>query len=58
MSQVSSSKVYINFECPDCNTNKRTDVHDAIYNGAPCCPMCEEEMDIVDCEIDDMVTVY
>ena len=52
MKQISPSKVYINFDCPDCNEKARTDIAEAVYNGAPVCPTCEEEMDMVDCEID------
>lgn len=50
--KISLQKIDMNFECDQCRRKVSCGVVEAIQNGAPMCQDCDEEMDIVDCEID------
>jgi len=52
MKQVSPTKVSVNFECLDCKKTSQCSISELAETGAPYCIMCEEIMDLVDCEID------
>jgi transcription elongation factor Elf1 len=55
MSRISAVKVDVNFQCPKCDIEKSCNISEAIYNGAPMCQDCEEEMELIDCEIDTLI---
>ena len=52
MKTVSLIKVDVKFECPSCGKDQSCNVVEAVENGPPVCPDCEEVMDIIECEVD------
>ena len=51
MQQVSTTKINVNFECETCGNTVNCLIPEAIENGAPMCPNCDEEMILVDAEV-------
>jgi len=50
--KMSLEKVDINFQCESCDNTATCNVTEAAFNGVPMCIDCDEEMEIIDCEID------
>ena len=51
MQQVSTTKITVNFECGECGHTENCLIPEAIENGAPMCPDCDIEMELVDAEV-------
>jgi len=51
MQQVSTTKIDVNFECEKCERTTQCSISEAIENGTPMCPDCDEEMKLVDAEV-------
>lgn len=50
---LNENETYIHFECPKCQKNRDIcTIPEAIYNGAPMCVDCQEEMDILECYVE------
>lgn len=47
---LEESNVFVHFECGRCQKNRDIcTVDEAVYNGAPMCVDCQEEMEILEC---------